>query len=87
MKNGDKIIKHKIHLLNCMVPEIKLVFHYFSQQVRLLQRRLEALSLASHNLASIAYLKSHFREVAQSVRTFAAKNMSGGGKTAKQLVS
>jgi len=73
MKNGHKIIKHKIHLLNCMVKAIKLVFHYFSQQVRQLRRRLEAISLASHNHASIAYLKFHFREVAQRVRTFAAK--------------
>ena len=73
MKNGDKIIKHKIHLLNCMVKAIKLVFHYFSQQVRQLRRRLEALSLTSHNHASIAYLNSYLREVAQSLWAFAAK--------------
>ena len=73
MKNGDKTIKHKIYLLNCMVTAIKLAFHYFSQQVQLLRRRLEAISLTSHNHASIAYLKSHFRGVALSVWAFAAK--------------
>jgi len=87
MKNGDKIIKHKIHLLNCMVTAIKLVFHYFSQQVQLLRRRLEALSLTSHNHASIAYLNSHSWEVAQNVWAFAAKNMEIDKEVAKKLVS
>ena len=86
MKNGDKIIKHKIHLLNYMVTAIKLVFHYFSQQVRQLRRRLEALYLTSHNHASIAYLKSHFRVIAQSVMESAGKNMEVEEKTAKQMV-